>query len=239
MNGEAEKGSGPGSVLDMKAEIISSPRAPYDLVRKMRASVLVLGPLLARVGEARVSLPGGCAIGTRPVDLHLQGLEASSAPRSPGGGLHPRPAPKGLTGANRVPQGLRRRDREPADGGLPGPRRDRAAQCRARARGRRPRRMPHAMGAEIDRPRHRHITRARGGAAARRRARVVPDRIEAGTYAMAAAITGGCLELIGARADHLGAVDQGAERGRGRAWRRPRAASRSSAATGRCAASTS
>ena len=49
--------------------------APYDLVRKMRASVLVLGPLLARCGEARVSMPGGCAIGTRPIDLHLAGLE--------------------------------------------------------------------------------------------------------------------------------------------------------------------
>ena len=54
---------------------VMSTTAPYDLVRKMRASVLVLGPLLARAGEARVSLPGGCAIGTRPVDLHLKGLE--------------------------------------------------------------------------------------------------------------------------------------------------------------------
>ncbi|MBV8522112.1 MAG: UDP-N-acetylglucosamine 1-carboxyvinyltransferase, partial [Acetobacteraceae bacterium] len=54
---------------------ITNPEAPYDIVRKMRASVLVLGPLLARLGQARVSLPGGCAIGTRPVDLHLKGLE--------------------------------------------------------------------------------------------------------------------------------------------------------------------
>ncbi|MBS0641871.1 MAG: UDP-N-acetylglucosamine 1-carboxyvinyltransferase, partial [Proteobacteria bacterium] len=58
---------------------ISNTEAPYDIVRKMRASVLVLGPLLARVGEARVSLPGGCAIGTRPVDLHLKGLEQMGA----------------------------------------------------------------------------------------------------------------------------------------------------------------
>lgn len=58
---------------------ITSTEAPYDIVRKMRASVLVLGPLLARVGEARVSLPGGCAIGTRPVDLHLKGLEQMGA----------------------------------------------------------------------------------------------------------------------------------------------------------------
>src|SRR5579875_2682720 len=58
---------------------ITSTEAPFDIVRKMRASVLVLGPLLARVGEARVSLPGGCAIGTRPVDLHLKGLEQMGA----------------------------------------------------------------------------------------------------------------------------------------------------------------
>ena len=58
---------------------ITSTEAPYDIVRKMRASVLVLGPLLARVGEARVSLPGGCAIGTRPIDLHLKGLEQMGA----------------------------------------------------------------------------------------------------------------------------------------------------------------
>jgi UDP-N-acetylglucosamine 1-carboxyvinyltransferase len=58
---------------------ITNTEAPYDIVRKMRASVLVLGPLLARVGEARVSLPGGCAIGTRPIDLHLKGLEQLGA----------------------------------------------------------------------------------------------------------------------------------------------------------------
>ena len=58
---------------------ITNTEAPYDIVRKMRASVLVLGPLLARVGEARVSLPGGCSIGTRPIDLHLKGLEQLGA----------------------------------------------------------------------------------------------------------------------------------------------------------------
>src|SRR6201987_4713801 len=58
---------------------ITNTEAPYDIVRKMRASILVLGPLLARMGEARVSLPGGCAIGTRPVDLHLKGLERMGA----------------------------------------------------------------------------------------------------------------------------------------------------------------
>ena len=61
------------------AGAITNTEAPYDIVRKMRASFLVLGPLLARVGEARVSLPGGCAIGARPIDLHLKGLEQLGA----------------------------------------------------------------------------------------------------------------------------------------------------------------
>src|ERR1700704_506325 len=65
--------------LSLKAERLSDPTAPYDLVKTMRASILVLGPLVARCGEARVSLPGGCAIGTRPVDLHVKGLEALGA----------------------------------------------------------------------------------------------------------------------------------------------------------------
>src|SRR6202030_2883145 len=68
-----------GHVLELHARRIASTTAPYDLVRKMRASVLVLGPLLARCGQARVSLPGGCSIGTRPVDLHLKGLEQLGA----------------------------------------------------------------------------------------------------------------------------------------------------------------
>jgi UDP-N-acetylglucosamine 1-carboxyvinyltransferase len=68
-----------GHALKIDARNIISTTAPYDLVRRMRASVLVLGPLLARCGEARVSLPGGCAIGTRPVDLHIKGLEALGA----------------------------------------------------------------------------------------------------------------------------------------------------------------
>jgi UDP-N-acetylglucosamine 1-carboxyvinyltransferase len=68
-----------GNVLELSAAHITSTTAPYDLVRKMRASVLVLGPLLARSGRARVSLPGGCAIGPRPVDLHIKGLQRLGA----------------------------------------------------------------------------------------------------------------------------------------------------------------
>jgi UDP-N-acetylglucosamine 1-carboxyvinyltransferase len=68
-----------GRKMTLQAKEIASTVAPYDMVRKMRASVLVLGPMLARAGEATVSLPGGCAIGDRPIDLHLQALEALGA----------------------------------------------------------------------------------------------------------------------------------------------------------------
>src|SRR3989442_11055561 len=65
--------------LSLRAERLTEPLAPYDLVKTMRASILVLGPLVARCGEARVSLPGGCAIGSRPVDQHVKGLLAMGA----------------------------------------------------------------------------------------------------------------------------------------------------------------
>ncbi len=81
---------------------ISNTEAPYDIVRKMRASILVLGPLLARVGEARVSLPGGCAIGTRPIDLHLKGLEQMGAVIRLDAGYVNATAPHGLRGATIV-----------------------------------------------------------------------------------------------------------------------------------------
>lgn len=82
----------------LNAETITNPEAPYDLVRKMRASILVLGPLLARYGEAVVSLPGGCAIGTRPVDYHIQGLKALGAEIEIENGYIYARAPKGLKG---------------------------------------------------------------------------------------------------------------------------------------------
>ena len=74
-----ENGHSHGTTLTLRAGTIKSTTAPYDIVRKMRASVLVLGPLVAREGEARVSLPGGCAIGARPVDLHIAGLNCTIA----------------------------------------------------------------------------------------------------------------------------------------------------------------
>ncbi len=211
MNGHAENGkageASRGGVLDLKADTIASFVAPYDLVRKMRASVLVLGPLLARVGEAKVSLPGGCAIGTRPVDLHLHGLEQLGAEiRLEEGYIHAL-APGGLTGAKvvfpKVSVGatenllmaaclargetqLLNAAREPEVTDL--------AECLIR------------MGGEIeglgsDRITVRGVAKLHGA-----EHRVVADRIETGTYAMAAAITGGELELVGGRADHLSAV---------------------------------
>jgi UDP-N-acetylglucosamine 1-carboxyvinyltransferase len=91
-----------GQVLELNARRIVSTTAPYDLVRKMRASVLVLGPLVARAGQARVSLPGGCAIGTRPVDLHITGLQRMGATVELDSGYIEARAERGLVGAEIV-----------------------------------------------------------------------------------------------------------------------------------------
>ncbi len=193
--------------LNLTAATISDTKAPYELVRKMRASVLVLGPLLAREGHAEVSLPGGCAIGTRPVDLHLKGLELLGAEiELREGYIHAR-APRGLIGAEvvfpKISVGatenllmaaslakgethLVNTAQEPEITDL--------AECLIK------------MGAKIEGLGSSSLTvkgvEALHGAVHS----VVPDRIECGTYAMAAAITDGELDLIGGRADHLGAV---------------------------------
>src|SRR5262249_39338282 len=88
-----------GHVVELSAGHITSSTAPYDLVRKMRASVLVLRPLVARCGSARVSVPGGCAIGTRPVALHIKGMQRLGAEVELSGGYIEARAPKGLRGA--------------------------------------------------------------------------------------------------------------------------------------------
>src|SRR5271170_3205809 len=99
LHGQHKDNGHTGRVMDLKATTITNITAPYELVRKMRASVLVLGPLLARAGEAKVSLPGGCAIGTRPIDLHINALEQLGAEiLLENGYIHAR-APKGLRGA--------------------------------------------------------------------------------------------------------------------------------------------
>lgn len=86
--------------LHLQAENIQTTTAPYEIVKKMRASFVVLGPLLARYGEAKVSLPGGCVLGTRPVDVHLDGLRAMGAEISLEDGYVIAKAPKGLHGAH-------------------------------------------------------------------------------------------------------------------------------------------
>ena len=91
-----------GRIAAMTAKTISDTTAPYELVRRMRASILVLGPIVAREGNAKVSLPGGCAIGARPVDLHLKGLQHLGAEIELEGGYVHAKAPKGLSGGKYV-----------------------------------------------------------------------------------------------------------------------------------------
>ncbi len=183
--------------------------ADYERVRRMRASALVLGPLLARFGRARVSLPGGCAIGARPIDLHFKALAALGARVELRGGTIVAEAPAGLSGGRIVLAG-------PSVGAT-----ETAMMAATHARGEteilNAAREPEvenlaaclvAMGARIEGA-GTHRIRVEGRQAWRpARHAVLPDRIEAGTYAMAAAITGGTLELEGARLEHLAAVCQ-------------------------------
>ena len=198
-----------GGEMALTAETITSTTAPYELVRRMRASVLVLGPLLARCGRARVSLPGGCAIGTRPVDLHIAGLTQMGASIELVGGYIEAVARHRLKGASIVfpmvsvgatenlmmAAALAEGDTELVNAARE-PEVSDLAHCLV------------AMGAEIegigtDRLRIRGRERLHGC-----RHAIVSDRIEAGTYAMAAAITGGRLELLNARLDLIQAVSK-------------------------------
>jgi UDP-N-acetylglucosamine 1-carboxyvinyltransferase len=186
---------------------ITDTTAPYDLVRKMRASVLVLGPLVARHGQARVSLPGGCAIGTRPVDLHIKGLQQLGAEIELQEGYIVARAPKGLTGAEvtfpKVSVGatenllmaaalakgethLINAAREPEITDL--------AKCLI------------AMGAKIEGLGTDHLKIQGVDSLHGANHPVVADRIEAGTYAMAVAITNGDVELVGAQHELIGSV---------------------------------
>ena len=206
MNGFAPGGHA-GRVFELTAANLTGTTAPYELVRKMRASVLVLGPTLARNGRARVSLPGGCAIGTRPVDLHLKALAEMGAEIDIQEGYIEARAPEGLAGAHivfpmvtvggtenammaavlaRGETVLANAAREPEVSDL--------ANCLV------------AMGADIegigsDTLTVRGVDRLNGAEYS-----VVPDRIETGTYAAAAAITGGRVDLLGTRRDLIGAV---------------------------------
>lgn len=197
-----------GRVLTVRASRLTSTVAPYDIVRKMRASILVLGPLLGREGEATVSLPGGCAIGNRPIDLHLKALEAMGAEIELAAGYVKATAPGGrLPGGNyRFPV---------VSVGAT----ENALMAAVTARGttvldnaaREPEivdlcNLLVAMGASIHGIGTETLTiegreRLHGATYA-----VMPDRIEAGSYACAAAITGGDVVLEGAKADDMRAT---------------------------------
>ena len=192
--------------VQIDASGLNNYEAPYDLVRKMRASILVLGPLVARLGKARVSLPGGCAIGARPINLHLKGLAALGANIELAHGYVEAFAEelKGaeiyfdlatVTGTENIMMAavlangtsvLRNAAREPEIVALAD--------------------VLNAMGADIQGagtsvinihgvPQLQPVSYA-----------IIPDRIEAGTFMIAAALTGGQITLRGAEPDHLGAI---------------------------------
>lgn len=195
------------AVLQLQAETIERTVAPYDLVRKMRASVLVLAPLLARCGEARVSLPGGCAIGGRPVDLHIMALRAMGALIDIEEGYIVASAPNGLSGgdvtfpivsvgatecammAAVMAKGVTTLNNvacEPEIGDL--------AECLNK------------MGAQITGIGTSTLTIKGVEQLHGTEHSVIPDRIETGTYMIAAAITKGQLRLANARLDTLEAL---------------------------------
>ena len=210
VSGRRERqGEGYSRTISFTARNIVDTTAPYELVSKMRASFWVIGPLLARMGEAKVSLPGGCAIGTRPVDLFIEGLQALGAQIDVENGYILATAknrlvgnryvfPKISVGATHVlmmaatlARGetvLENAAREPEVVNL--------AECL------------NAMGARITGQGTSTITIEGVDSLSGARHRVIPDRIETGTYAMAVAMTGGDVLLEGARADLLqGALD--------------------------------
>jgi UDP-N-acetylglucosamine 1-carboxyvinyltransferase len=190
--------------VKIRADEITSVEAPYELVRKMRASFLVMGPLLARRGKVRISLPGGCAIGTRPIDQHLKGFEAMGCEIELGHGYIEAKANGQLRGAKvyldvasvgatenlmmaaTLAQGttiIENAAKEPEIVDLAN--------------------YLNAMGAKIRGAgtgliRIDGVERLQGVGHT-----VIPDRIEAGTYMIAAAITGGAIEIEGAIGDHL------------------------------------
>jgi len=208
VEGKRANGNGHGGdTMHLVARDIVDTTAPYELVSRMRASFWVLGPLVARCGEARVSMPGGCAIGTRPVDLHLMGLEKLGVEITLDGGYVDARAPNGLKGAHivfpKVSVGathhvlmaavladgetvIENAAREPEIGDL--------AQCLA------------GMGAKISGIGTSRLVVEGVPKLAGTVHRVLPDRIETGTYAMAVAMTGGEVDLIGARTDLLDAL---------------------------------
>ena len=196
-----------GSTMKIETPSIASTRAPYDIVRKMRASFNVLGPLLAREGKAEVSLPGGCAIGARPVDLHLKALEAMGATIELEEGYVLAEAPNGLHGARidfpfisvgatehamlaaclaKGETVLQNAAREPEIADL--------ADCLT------------SMGATIEGAGTSVISIQGVDRLSGATHRVLPDRIETGAYAMAVGVAGGEVTLKDTRLELLGAA---------------------------------
>ena len=203
----SERDGADGQETLFHAAALTSTFAPYDLVRQMRASFNVLGPLLARTGEAKVSLPGGCTIGARPVDLHLQALTAMGAEIELEEGYVIARTPKGLKGAEIefpfVSVGatehallaavladgvtvLRKAAREPEIGDL--------ARCLT------------AMGARIEGIDTDVLTITGVSSLGGSSWSVIPDRIEMGSYAVAAAMTGGEVRLTKTRPELMSAL---------------------------------
>ena len=195
-----------GNTVTLDAAGLNNPVAPYEMVKTMRASILVLGPLVARCGEARVSLPGGCAIGARPVDQHIKGLQAMGAEvRVEHGYVHATvPRLKGarlftdmvtVTGTENLMMAAALADGETViENAAREPEVVDLANCLV------------AMGAQIsgagsDVIRIRGVERLHGATH-----RIMPDRIETGTYLCAAAVTGGSVRLTGTSSCYLDAV---------------------------------
>ncbi len=185
------------------------PEAPYDLVRKMRASVLVLGPLVARLGYAKVSLPGGCAIGTRPVDIHLKGLEALGAEIMLEDGYVIAQAKNGLKGAEfSFPMITVTGTENILMAAVLAQGTTRLLNCAVEPEVADLARCLQAMGAKIEGIGTPVLTITGVSSLHGTTYSVLPDRIETGTYAMAAGITGGEIELIGTDLDLIPTASQ-------------------------------
>lgn len=191
------------NVLDIDSTEITSYEAPYELVRTMRASFLVMGPLLARIGKARISMPGGCAIGARPIDIHLKGFEALGVKIEQGHGYIEASAPEGLKGtsiyfdfpsvgatenimmAASLAEGttiLENAAEEPEIVDLANYLNKMGAKIR---------------GAGTDTIRIEGVEKLHGADYT-----IIPDRIEAGTYMIAAAMTGGDIVVENVLPEH-------------------------------------
>ena len=198
---------GEGGRLTLQAAHLPGTTAEYDIVRKMRASFLALGPLLARCGRAKISLPGGCAIGARPVDLHLKAMEALGARIELADGYVIASAPGGLKGAvfefpfvsvggteNALMAAALAQGETVLVNAAREPEIDDLAACLI------------AMGAKITGVGTSRLTIRGVGALTGAAHSVVCDRIETGTYAFAVAIAGGEIELVGGRSELIGAL---------------------------------